>query len=133
MTTKTAKKKKQYEGEVPFGGMSGNFQSYPQNETEWLKDVPADAPWNQRSIRHEPKWVPNSVFAATLRVVDFTRGRSAARLVLEDVNEGTRYEMFMSDVTDMLRHANIVDGQIAGDWTFCKRGSNYGLRAVVDG
>lgn len=76
------------------------------------------------------EWRDNYVFHATLSVTGITRGRSAARINLED-EQGRKYEMFLTDVADLLQRApTIAYGMIEADWTFQKRGSNYGIRVA---
>lgn len=76
------------------------------------------------------EWRDNYIFHATLSVTGTTRGRSAARINLQD-DQGRKYEMFLSDVVDLLIHApTIAYGMIEADWTFIKRGSNYGIKVA---
>lgn len=74
------------------------------------------------------KWKDNYVFQANLDIVEFGRGRSSAVFYLEDKVSGSRYSMFMSDMLDVLKNCNIQQGKVSGSWTFCKKGSNYGLK-----
>lgn len=76
------------------------------------------------------EWRDNYVFHATLNVTGTTRGRSAARINLQD-EQGHKYEMFLTDVVDLLMHApTIAYGMIEADWTFQKRGANYGIKVA---
>jgi hypothetical protein len=38
--------------------------------------------------------------------------------------------MFLKDLYEMLLSTTIINGEIYGTWTFCKRGQNYGLQWV---
>ena len=70
--------------------------------------------------------VDTPVIFATMKIVGYSRGRSAARPQVED-ERGNTYEMFLRDWLDVqLRHGWPKDG-VHGEWTFCKRGTNYGL------
>jgi hypothetical protein len=102
-----------YDGTVPFD-RSGNMVSYhyPKYRTS------PDAPW-----RTELRQLPP--FEATLRVVDYERGQSAMRIILEDVETGVRYPMFLSDVFKYLEGV-----EIQGTWKPVKKGSNHGIQVV---
>ena len=72
------------------------------------------------------EWRENSVFEGVYRFKGSTRGRSSVKFVFED-EEGKTIAMFLSDFEDMLRMPGVwQDGSLAGWWTFCKKGSNYG-------
>lgn len=74
------------------------------------------------------EWRDNYVFHAILTVTGSERGRSAARVTLQD-EEGHEYIMFLTDTVHLLQNAKtIAYGMIEGDWTFQKRGSNYGVK-----
>lgn len=70
-------------------------------------------------MRHLPP------FEATLRVVDYERGRSAMRIIVEDVGTGMRYPVFLSDVFNYLKGVEITE-----TWKPVKKGSNYGIQVV---
>jgi hypothetical protein len=90
--------------------------------------IPFDKDGNQLSYpdwRHN-EWRDNYEFSTTLKIIDIERGRSAARFILED-EEGHTYQMFMKDMM------NLLQGQkLEGNWTFCKRGSNYGITPALE-
>lgn len=89
------------------------------NKTGWYRRVDSG------------EWRDNYVFHATLTVTGTTRGRSAARINLQD-EEGRKYEMFLTDVVDLLINApTVAYGMIEADWTFSKRGSNYGIKVAT--
>lgn len=82
------------------------------------------------------KWSPEYVmevvppFTARVRVIDSTKYRSAVFFTVVD-EDGARWPMFLTDMTAMLKDANMTDG-----WTepltfeTCKRGTAYGIRVV---
>ncbi|WP_051165357.1 hypothetical protein [Nocardia testacea] len=92
---------------VPYCTRSGNMLAYPDPGSEMRTNAP---------------------FTATLRIVDYIRGRSAARFVLEDKATGLTFPMFLTDMLNVLQHASIEKGVVSGRWIGCKRGQNYGLR-----
>ena len=98
--------------------------------------VPFDKKGNQltRATRYDPegsKLVSNFVFTGTLSVVGIHRGRSAAHFLLRDVETMKRYSMFLSDMLVLIQNGELVKGQLKGKWTFCKRGSNFGIKFVA--
>jgi hypothetical protein len=72
-------------------------------------------------------------FQAPLRVVDFERGRSAARLIWANEADAT-FPMFMVDIVDTLRRVELQDGWTEAEvtWEVVKRGANFGIRMVGD-
>jgi hypothetical protein len=77
--------------------------------------------------RKDLKVIRNFRFVATLQFLDYSRGRSSAKINLED-EFGTRYGMFLTDLLDVLRNCRIENGSVTATWTFQKRGMNYGIR-----
>lgn len=104
---------KLYEGDIPFDD-DGNLLTYPRFA---------------RGVKSGPNWIPNHIFFATMAVDGITRGQSAARFIWVD-QEGQRYDMFMTDMVNLLKTNDVRHGVRFGNWTFCKRGANYGLRAT---
>lgn len=76
------------------------------------------------------KWRKNHEFDAEMTYVGFSRGRSAAHLLWQD-GRGVRYTMFLADADALFKTRTVAAGVVAGRWTFCKRGSNYGVRPVA--
>ena len=79
----------------------------------------------------------NYEFEADMRIVEFGRGRSSVKLILEDINEPEptekyqskfRYEVFLSDAIDTISKG--MDMIVSGKWTFVKRGSNWGIKLI---
>jgi hypothetical protein len=77
---------------------------------------------------NEPIWKENYEFEDTLFLDGMSRGRSAANFQFKSKTTGKRYNVFMTDMVDIFNKSNINHGYVSGTWTFCKRGSNYGLR-----
>lgn len=75
-------------------------------------------------------WRPNDPFEATLVLVDYERGRSAARFVWHDQQTDTRYPMFMSGMLDLVKNHSLHKGRVTATWQVVKRGQNYGLEAL---
>jgi hypothetical protein len=98
---------------IPFD-KDGNQLHYP----DWWsmdRDGPGD-------------WRPNVAFDDTLTYSGYERGRSAAyfRFVRAD---GKGVTMFLTDFEEVV--PKMVRGKVAGRWTFCKRGQNYGVQLVA--
>jgi len=75
-------------------------------------------------------WVENYVFAEVMEISGIHRGRSAAQFLLID-SKKINYVMFLTDAMDMIQRGDIHQGQIAGHWTFQKRGANIGIRLAT--
>lgn len=75
-------------------------------------------------------WKENYEFEDTLELTGMSRGRSAANFNLKSTTDGKDYNLFMTDTVDLIRNSTINKGKIAGKWTFCKRGKNYGIKIV---
>jgi hypothetical protein len=108
---------------------------------EWDKDHPL-VPFRNNEMQHyggygyndNIEWVELQPFAAqSMEIVGFYRGAvSAAKIILEDEN-GLSYPMFLSDVVDLMRTANIFQGIVwGGIWQATKKGQNYGIKLVPD-
>ncbi len=92
-------------------------------------------------------WKDNILFIAKLQINGMSRGRSAANFsaqitkveVTNDPEmssflEGIDVNIFMVDMLDIVTSCNLYAGATARDnhvWTFCKRGSSYGIMRVV--
>lgn len=72
------------------------------------------------------EWLENYTFSAELAVASFARGRSAANFELKD-SDGTLYHCFKHSLFDIVRDSRFAAGKIAAEWTFEKRGQNYGI------
>lgn len=72
--------------------------------------------------------VKNHIFTATLKIGVMSRGRSSAKLHFVDKDTLLEYEMFLTDIEDMLKNATIQNGEVSGLFVFVKRGKNYGIK-----
>ena len=72
-------------------------------------------------------WFNNSYENLTLKVVESDRYMKSSKLHFEDLY-GKRYQMFISDVPDLLTFASINKGIITAEFYFVKRGSDYGIK-----
>lgn len=74
-------------------------------------------------------WRPaDKPFFAVLNFTGFTRGRSAARAEFQINTRGGTVEMFLRDLSDMLKAGHFIKPSMDGHWVVVKRGENYGVR-----
>ena len=73
------------------------------------------------------EYVENKVFEDTLTFEGYARGRSSSVFLFVDSN-GATYQMFMTDIDNLLKSKDLINRQVKGTWTFCKRGQNYGIK-----
>ena len=89
-----------------------------------------------RPVLDEPDMRPNDPWSGTLRLVDYQRGRSAARFIWEADGdpEGNKrtYPMFMTDMLDLVKHGVQPGGLVHARWDVAKRGANYGIRLAAE-
>lgn len=95
---------------IPFNKASGSLINY----------MP---PINSSSV----EWRDNYVFTDALEFVGYEKGRSAFNLIFQDT-KGSRYHMFLKESIRII--PLLVYGKIIGNWTFVKRGANYGIIMV---
>ena len=105
-------KPKIYDGQIPFT-QSGNQQHYPE-------------PWV--TAQGGLVWKDNEIFTDTLTFDGFSRGRSAAYATFTRKSNGGEVVVFLTDLDVMIEHMHC--GIITGEFTFCKRGMNYGCKLV---
>jgi len=75
------------------------------------------------------EWKEANPFLTTLKIVGYSKGRSAANFDLEAVNnKSTTYTVFMVDIIDLITKNTLVNGEITGYWLPIKRGANYGIK-----
>lgn len=74
-------------------------------------------------------WLPNYEFQDVLKFEEFERGRSAAHAVFKSLKDNKRYPMFLKDLSDAIER--LVGGTLSGQFTFQKRGQNYGVALVL--
>lgn len=105
-----------------------------------MKSKVTEAPYNGNSLCHYPgwygqdevtNWKPNEPFSKMLHLIEMCRGRSAAYFVWCD-EDGNKFPMFMSDMYDVVQHADINSGRVFARWIVKKRGSNYGIGLAKD-
>lgn len=128
--------KKNYEGKIPF---------LWHEEFQYLDGTVREA--HREQLAYESyrvdDWMDNKQFSATLEFLSMSRGRSAANFeaVLRNIRgwdmefrtllEGCHVNIFMIDMLEIVQKTNISHGiTCPAIWTFCKRGSSYGLRWV---
>ena len=97
--------------QIPF--LNGKFQSYVET-------------WRGKQI----EWRDNCEFEAKMKIIGYGRGRSSAVFDLEDQATKEQYSMFMSDTMHLIATTNLKKGCVSGVWTFCKKGTNYGIQYV---
>ena len=79
----------------------------------------------------DTEWRDNVPFSTEMLVIDYERGRSAVRVILQDAASGSKYPMFISDFVDLAIKGRISEGEVNGTWVGCKKGQNYGIKAVL--
>jgi hypothetical protein len=72
--------------------------------------------------------VKNFIFDDELKYTGFYRGQSSAGLEFKSTLTGKEYAVFLTDFTDYVN--DMVFGVVKGKFTFCKRGTKYGLRLL---
>lgn len=70
---------------------------------------------------------PNYEFQEKMRFDRFGRGCSSAKAFFIGVESGREFEMFLKDLSDVIKGNNIANGIVEGTFTYCKRGQNYGV------
>lgn len=104
---------------IPFHPVTGDLMHYPQSY--YVGEYP-------NGKLTEPDWRQNYKFESFLYFKGFSRGRSAAYANFVDDN-GVRHTMFLSDLEDLIKsRSTFMRGAWHDEWTFCKRGMNYGIR-----
>lgn len=75
------------------------------------------------------KWKKNYKFKGTLQFKHFLRGCSAANAIFEN-EKGKTLVMFLKDLSEAIPYMN--NGIIQGEFTFVKRGQNYGITLILN-
>lgn len=75
--------------------------------------------------------VENQQFYEELEYEGYTRGRSSITITFRSP-KGVGYNMFLSDFDELLKAKDIVNKKVYGQWTFCKKGSNFGIKIVPE-
>lgn len=111
-------------GRTPNPNYEKEFEEYLVKLNEYQTKIE-----NQEYITVETiVWKENFEFEDELYVLGMSRGRSAANFTLVSQTNGKSYNLFMTDMVDMLQNGVINKGKIKGKWTFVKRGQNYGIK-----
>ena len=104
-----------------------NYKSKPHYDSEDQWRAPRLLNKIQYYTRHE--WKEAKPFHATLKIVGYSKGRSAANFDLQSVhNTETTYTVFMVDTIDIITKNTLVNGELTGYWLPVKRGANYGIK-----
>ena len=101
-------KKESYQ--IPFCTKTGEMLSYDRGYDIEYKD--------------------NYTFETTMIYYGYGRGRSSATIHWVDPI-GRKYSMFLSDFDDLMKDNGIECDRVKGEWTFVKKGSNFGVKLVV--
>ena len=97
---------------APFFKANGNLLDYPS--------------WNPEMMEWKEVSKP---FLAALECIRFGRGRSSVTFIWKDVNTGSEYSMFVSDMFDLIKSGGIVGSDIVkGYWKVVKKGANYVIK-----
>jgi len=147
---RSIKTRKIYDGPIPFNPVTGNMQAYPSNVplgwffkgtddkyngNHWGPDWAAVS-GKVEFRNYEPRWDENRVFRGRMKLTGYGRGRSSAVFLVTAIDvegyaPGTEFTMFISDFTEMvMKTPSPVAGEFEGTFTFCKQGSNYGMRSI---
>lgn len=78
------------------------------------------------------EWRENCVFQDDLRYDGYYRGRSAAGFRFVSENDGKTYNMFMKDFDDAMKARRFFKDRLIGQFTYVKRGQNYGIRIIPE-
>lgn len=84
----------------------------------------------QGAVGSNIEYVENKVFDETLTYQGYGRGRSSSVFYWTDAT-GAKYQMFMSDMNDLLFHKEVTNKQVTGTWTYCKKGQNFGIKLAL--
>lgn len=101
-------------------------------KTKWNQDL--EIPFNNAGMMgYDERFgqthkVKNHIFNAVMEVKYMSRGRSSAKLIMTNKIDNLEYEMFLTDVTDMLKNGLVNFGIIEGLFVFTKRGQNFGVK-----
>ena len=75
-------------------------------------------------------WKPNFEFEDKFKYLNYSRGRSSAKIHFKSEITGKEYEMFLTDFDDLMNSQGFNKNVVEGTFTFCKRGANYGIKLV---
>ena len=94
-----------------------------------ITDVPFNKSGDQLHYPdYNPVWTDNLEFDDILEFREFRRGQSAAYSIFSRLSNGKEVTVFLKDFVALIPH--MISGRVAGKFTFCKRGQNYGCKVV---
>lgn len=79
----------------------------------------------------QSKMMKNFTFSSTIFFTHFTKGRSSVKAHFTDLISENRYEMFLSDLSDILKRGYDLTN-LTGIFCFRKQGANFGLTKIED-
>jgi hypothetical protein len=108
-------KKTKWDGRIPIDPITGNVPHYTDGYV-----------YSNGKIVETTK-IDNTVFTDTLYDFEFQRGRSAAFVTAKSLySQPTTYNIFLHDFEKMI--PLLSRGVIHAEFTYCKRGANYGTK-----
>lgn len=118
---------------VPFDekGNQLGYSYYTLNEKE------IDEVYQKGRVKYgenywdECYYEPNRNFYDELKYIGYGRGRSSVKIYFESIISHKRYEMFMKDF-DILMQNGKFGSFLKGQFTFCKKGANYGIKMLEE-
>lgn len=118
---------------ICFPFVNGNLQDYSYNdltdeERRRVYDGEEVVLKSHGSWGADEIWKPNAEVELTLKYVNYSRGRSSAKIDWED-QKGHTYPMFMTDMDELFK-IGVNTLSVHGIFTFVKRGANYGIKYV---
>lgn len=120
-----------YKGPIPHQVDTQTGLVMPLTYQSWdgkIGETPPPNKWGGAYL-----WKDNEAFVDTLKVVTYSRGRSAANFCATSLTTGVNYSFFMSDFLDVIQTCKIDNGVIEEKkWSFIKKGANYGLQLHKD-
>jgi hypothetical protein len=112
----------------------GSLMHFPEDRYDYSGAVRLQTGfgWKTPPRTVGPDWHPNVPFAATLRLAETRRGRSAAYFIWRS-DDDREFPMFISDMLALVQSGvTIADGGVVTTrWMVTKRGANYGIRHAV--
>jgi len=97
-------------------------------------EIPVDA--NGNMIGWESPYAkvhrPISIWVDVLTYQGYERGRSAVNFKWVSTYTNRRYYMFLTDMDEVLKTTEMAGGEIRGQFTYVKRGKNFGIKKVDD-
>ncbi len=76
---------------------------------------------------HHCEMRDNYEFDALLKLESITKDRASVSFEFTNIEQGGTLNMFVKDLTAMLKSATMSSGLISGRWTFVKKGRHYGI------